>query len=166
MVHFCLNCLQGFPSEESRNKHFECCIDNELVMTDMPQENSFMRFHSGQYQFKVPFIIHLYFETILQGSEEETDPDSPSPYIRDINHHVPFGFCTYTMFAYGEVEDLLRFYRGKDCIEVFCNCIKEEAKRLYYMFSKKPMEPLMPEKWREFSRAMSVWNVLNHGTKR
>ena len=54
--------------------------------------------------------------------------------------------------AYGEVEDPLRLYRGKDCVEVFCNHIEEEAKRLYHMFSQKLMELLMPEQWREFGR--------------
>ena len=45
---------------------------------------------------------------------------------------------------YGEVEDPLRLYIGKDCIEVFCDHMEEEAKRLYYMFPEKSMEPLMP----------------------
>ena len=49
----------------------------------MPQENFFMRLHSGQYQFKVPFIIYLDFEVILQ-SLEETDSDPLSSYMRDI----------------------------------------------------------------------------------
>ena len=29
--HFCLNCLQGFPTEISRDMHFQCCKDNETV---------------------------------------------------------------------------------------------------------------------------------------
>ena len=152
--YFCLNCLQGFHSEESRNKHFECCADNKVVRIDIPKGNSFVTFHSGQYKFKVPFIIYADFEAILQGLEEDTNPDpQTSCYMGDINHHINYGFCTYTMFAYGEVEDPLRLYRGKDCVEVFCDYIKEEATRLYHMFPEKPMEPLMPEQWREFSRA-------------
>ena len=81
----------------------------------MPKENSFMKFHSGQYQFKVPFIIYADFEAILQGLKEETDPDPLRSYMRDINCHVPSGLCTYTMFMYGEVKDLLRLCRS------FCN---------------------------------------------
>ena len=49
--HFCLNCLQGFSNEEFKNKHFEYCVDHKAVRIDMPQESSFIRFHSGQYQF-------------------------------------------------------------------------------------------------------------------
>ena len=34
--HFCLNCLQGFTLEESRDKHLEYCFDNEAVKVEMP----------------------------------------------------------------------------------------------------------------------------------
>ena len=64
--YFCHNCLQGFHSKESRNKHFEYCTDHEAVTIDMPKENSFMRFHSGQYKFEVPFVIYADFKAILQ----------------------------------------------------------------------------------------------------
>ena len=38
--HFCPNCLQGFHSKESRDRHYEYCVDNEAVRIDMPEENS------------------------------------------------------------------------------------------------------------------------------
>ena len=63
--HFCLNCLQGFHSKASRDKHYENYIDSKVVRIDMPEENSFVRFYSGQYQFKVPFDIYADFEVII-----------------------------------------------------------------------------------------------------
>ena len=53
-------------NEES--KHFEYCVDHKVVRTDMPKENSFTRFHSGQYQFKVPFIIYADFSRVWKRS--------------------------------------------------------------------------------------------------
>ena len=90
---------------------------------------------------------------ILQRSGEEADPHPLSSYTREINHHIPSRFGSYSRFAYGKVENLLRLYRGKDCIEVFCSYIEEEGKRLYHMFPRELMVPLMLEQWREFSRA-------------
>ena len=46
----------------------------------------------------------------------------------------------------------MRLYRSKDYVEVLCNHIEEEAKRLYHTSPEKPMEPLTPEHWREFGR--------------
>ena len=87
----------------------------------------------GNTSFEVPFIIYVDFKVMLQSSEEETDPDPLNSYTRDINHHVPSRFCTYTTFAYEEAKDLLRLYQGKDCAKVFCNHIKEEAETLTYV---------------------------------
>ena len=55
------------------------------------------------------------------------------------------------MLAYRKIEDPLRLYTRKDCIEVFCNHIEKEAKRLYHMFPEKSIETLTLEQWREFS---------------
>ena len=64
--HFCLNCLQGFSLEESRDKLYKYCKDNEAVRIEMPKEGSSIEFHEGQNQFKVPFIMYADFEAILK----------------------------------------------------------------------------------------------------
>ena len=38
-------------------------------------------------------------------------------------------------------------------MEVFCNHIESETKRLYPMFPARPMKHLTQEQWREFNRA-------------
>ena len=38
--HFCMNYLQGFHSEESRDKHFKHCKDNEAVRIEMRKKGS------------------------------------------------------------------------------------------------------------------------------
>ena len=38
--YFCLNCLQGLQSEETKDKHFKFCVDNKAVRIDIPEENS------------------------------------------------------------------------------------------------------------------------------
>ena len=65
--HFCINCLQGFHSQESRDRHFEFCSDNDAVKVEMPESGSVLKFHDGQNQFKVPFIMYADFESILQA---------------------------------------------------------------------------------------------------
>ena len=67
--HFCMNCLQDFQYEESRNEHFECCKDNKTVRIEMPKKGSLITFHNSQYQFKVQFIMYTDFEAILEPTE-------------------------------------------------------------------------------------------------
>ena len=74
-----------------------------------------------------------------------------NPYTKEINQHIPSGFCVYSKFAYGEVKNPLKLHRGEDCIKVFCDHVENEVKRLCHMFLEKPMKPLTGEQWREFN---------------
>ena len=151
--HFCINCLQGFSLEESRDKHSEYCKNNEVVRIEMPTgKDSFVKFHDGQNHFKVPFAMYANFEAILKPIEGPS-PNPDAPYTEEINQHIPSGFCVNCVFAYEEVENPLEIYRGEDCAEVFCDYVENEAKRLHHMFPKKPVKPLTSEQWREFNRA-------------
>ena len=64
-------------------------------------------------------------------------------YTEKINIHVPSGWCVYSKFAYGDVPDPLKLYRGKDCLERFVEYIEAEVKRLYEIFPQQPMAELM-----------------------
>ena len=55
--HFCMNCLQGFTQESSRDQHQVYCEDNESVRVEMPKQGSTVEFKDGQNQFRVPFIM-------------------------------------------------------------------------------------------------------------
>ena len=70
--------------------------------------------------------------------------------MKSINTHHLVGVFTASKFAYGDADDPLRTYRGKDCIETFCNYIKGEARRLYHMFPELPMGPLTKKQWKKY----------------
>ena len=56
--YFCMNCLQGFKEETSRDEHIDYCIDNKSAKVEMPHKNPRVEFCDGQFQFKVPFIMY------------------------------------------------------------------------------------------------------------
>ena len=118
----------------------------------MPEENSFVEFHDGQNQFKVPFAMYANFEANLKPMKESNFNPEES-YTKEINQHIPSGFCMNSVFTYGEVENPLKLYGGEDCVKVFCDYVENEAKRLYHMFPEKPMNCLTGEQCREFSQA-------------
>ena len=150
--HFCMNCLQGFTQESSRDQRQVYCENNESVRVEMPKQGSTVEFKDGQNQFRVPYIIYEDFESILEPMDP-VEPGSPSqPYTNEVNQHTPSGWCVYSKFAYGDVDNLLRTYRDKDCIETFCSYIEGEARRLYHMFPKLPMGPLTKKQWKKYKR--------------
>ena len=164
--HFCMNCFQGFMQESSRDQHQVYCEDNESVRVEMPKQGSTVEFKDGQDQFKVPFIMYADFESILELMDP-VEPGSPNqPYTNEVNQHTPSGWCVYSKFAYGDVDDPLRLYRGKDCIETFCNYIKGEARRLHHIFPEKPMDPLTKNNGSNISDQPSVTFVTSYSPKR
>ena len=139
--HFCINCLQGFAEQKSRDEHYVYCRSNEAVRIEMPNKKPIVEYSDGQYQFKVPFMTYADFESILEPIQGASNNPNVSS-TRGVNIHTPSGWCVYSNFAYGKVTNPLTQYRGSDCVEKFCEHIISEAKRLYSSFPERPMEPL------------------------
>ena len=152
-----MNCLQGFMQELSRDQHQVYCEDNESVRVEMPKQGSTVEFKDGQNQFKDPFIMYTDFESILEPMGP-VEPGSPNqPYTNEVNQHTPSGWCVYSKFAYGDVDNTPRLYRAKDCIETFCNYIKGEVRRLYHMIPELPMGPLTKKQWNKYKKATKCY---------
>ena len=142
--YYCINCLQGFLEEHSRDDPIGYCKDNESVRIEMPHNRPIVEYSDGQFQFKVPFITYADFESILEPISGPANNLRISS-TRGVNIHTPSGWCIQSEFACGKVKDPLKLYRGKDCVRKFCKHIIEEARRLYRSFPEKPMEPLTKE---------------------
>ena len=158
--HYCINFLNGFRTESSRDKHYEYCSSNGQVKVNMPNEREkWLRFHDRQYQFKVPFIVYADFESLLKPPVDEWYRDKmnkmkaerkgKTSYTEKINIHVPTVWCVHSTFAYGYVPDPLKMYQGTDCVKKFVEYIEEKIKRLYATFSRQPMIELTDELKRE-----------------
>ena len=86
--YFCMNCLQGFKEESSRDKHLDYCINNESVKVEMPHKNRIVQYSDGQFQFKVPFIIYADVESILEPVQGPGNNPTISS-TRCISNHIP-----------------------------------------------------------------------------
>ena len=166
-----MNCLQGFTLESSRDEHQVYCENNETVRVEMPHKGLTVEFYDGQNPFKVPFMMYAGFEVILEpiqgprpGGPRRQSPDPEEPYTSKVNQHIPSGWCVYSKFAYGHVEEPLKLYRDKDCVEKLCDHIKQEVHRLYHMFPEKPMDPLTNSQWLNIRNRVSATFVTNRLT--
>ena len=110
-----------------------------------------LKFHDGQHQFKVPFMLYADFESILKPVDEryrdkmnrmKTERKDKASYTEKINTHVPSGWCVHSTFVYGDVPDPSKMYRGKGCVEKFVEYIEEEVRRLYATFPRQLMTKL------------------------
>ena len=147
--YFCTNCLQGFKQEASRDEHIGYCKNNESVRIEMPHKRPIVEYSNGQFQFKVPFMMYTDFESILEPIQGPVNDPTISS-TRGVNNHVRSGWCVHSEFAYREVKDPLRLYRGKDCVRKFCDHVIEEAHHLYHSFPEKPVQALTKVQWKDY----------------
>ena len=107
-------------------------------------------------------MLYADFESILRPVDErykeklntmKAGRRGKVSYTEKINTHVPSGWCVHNTFAYGDVPNPLKMYRGKDCVEKFEEYIEEEVKRLYATFPQQPMTRLIDESKREHEAA-------------
>ena len=90
--HFCINWLNGFRTESARDKHDNYCSSNCEVKVKMSEdEDKWLQYHDGQFQFKVPFILYADFESILKPVDETECERKEESYTEKINTHVPSG---------------------------------------------------------------------------
>ena len=118
--HFCMNCLNGFRTASARDKHYEYCSSNGHVKVNMPTgKEKWLKFHDGQYQFKVPFMLYADFGSILKPVDEryrdkmdtmKAGRKGKAPYTEKISKHIPSGWCVHSTFAYGDVSNPLKMY--------------------------------------------------------
>ena len=115
----------------------------------MPHKRPIVEYSDVQFHFKVPFIMYADFESILEPIQGPVN-DLTTSSARGVNNHIPSGWYIFSEFAYREVKDPLRLYRGKDCVRKFCDHVTGEARRLYHSFPEKPMEPLTKAQWKDY----------------
>ena len=116
--HFFINCPQGFKKVQSRDQNLAYCRNNEAVKVEMPKKKSIVKYSDGQYQFKVPFMMHADFESILAPIEGASNNPNVSS-TRVVNVHEPSGWCVYSHISYGNIANPLTQYRGVDCVNKF-----------------------------------------------
>ena len=98
------------------------------------EKEKWLKFHDGQYRFKVPFMLYADFESILKPVDEryrnqmntmKAERKGKAPYTEKINTHVPSGWCAHSTFAYGDVPHPLKTYWSKDRLAKFVEYIKK-----------------------------------------
>ena len=127
----------------------------------------------------LPFILCADFESIAKPVDEryrekmnriKAERKGKAPYTEKISKHVLSGWFVHSTFAYGDVPDPLKMYRGKDCVEKFVEYIEKEIKWLYEKFPQKPMIELTDALKRENEAAKKYHicskSLITHRIKR
>ena len=158
--NICLNCFNGFNTQDSLNKHKEYCYNNECVKINMPPSGSFLEFKNFIHSEKAPFAIYADFESLIKPLNV-CDPDPEKSYTNKYQKHEPISFCYYIKsFNESVYKSKLRIYTKKeesdyDAMDTFINWLESDVKEIANLENKDMI--FTPENEKEFINASNCW---------
>ena len=163
--YFCLNCLNGFNTPESLNKHKEYCYNNECVKINMPPQGTYLRFKNFLYSEKAPFAIYADFESLIKPLDN-CNPDPNKSYTNKYQKHEPSSISYYIKsFNESVYKSRLRMYtqtkpEDPDAAYVFIKWLEDDVKNIANIENKEMI--FMEEDKEQFNKASDCWICGNH----
>ena len=109
------------------------------------KDNNIIKYNYGEKSMKVPFIIYVDLECLLEKMSTCINNPNESSTTK-INKHTPSGYSIFTSCSFDESKNKLNYYRGKDCMKKFCKDLKEHATRIINYEKKKIISITKEEK--------------------
>ena len=92
---------------------------------------------------RAPFIIYADLEcSLLKVNTYSNNPEKS--YTEKKAKHRPSGYSLVTCCSFDKSKNDRKYYRGKDCMKIFCEDLKDQAMKIIN-YEKKEMIPLTDE---------------------
>ena len=110
----------------------------------MPDEsNRILKYIPGEKSLRVSFIIYADLECLLRKKYIcRNNPEKSYTEKKDL--HKPSGDCLVTCHSFDKSKNERKYYRGEDCMKIFCKDLKDQAMKIIN-YEKKEMIPLTDE---------------------
>ena len=110
----------------------------------MPNENNkILKYNPREKSLKVPFIIYADLECLLLKINTcQNNPEKS--YTEKKAKHKPSGYSLVTCCSFDKSKNERKYYRGEDCMKIFCEDLKDQAMKIIN-YEKKEMIPLTDE---------------------
>ena len=138
---YCLNCLHSFTTGNKHKTHKKVCGNKYFCNVIMPSEdNKILEFNQYQKSDKAPFLIHADLECITEKIDEyKNDPEKS--FTTKVTEYIPSVFSMSTISSLRSIGNKHDVYRAKDCMNKFCEFLRERAMKITN-FKKKKMKLL------------------------
>ena len=139
-----LNCLHSFRTESKLENHKNVCKNHDNCYIEMPKEDTkILKYNHREKSMKAPFIIYSDLESLLERINNCYNNPEKSSTVK-INLHTACGYSLFTHCTFDTTKNKLNYYRGHDCMKMFCKDLREHAMKIIN-FEKKEMKPLTYE---------------------
>ena len=104
------------------------------------EDNNILKYSSGEKTLRVPFTIYADLKCLLQKINTcSNNPDKS--YTEKKATHRPSGYSFVTCWSFDKSKNECNYYRGEDCMKIFCKDLKDQANKIIN-YEKKEMIPL------------------------
>ena len=135
----CLNCLHPFRTDNRLKEHERLCESHEPCEPIMPSKGkNIIKYNSGEKSFPVANIIYFDLEALQIDNDSCSNNPRRSYTERKVIHEV-CGYLLNLVRTYD--KNILKSYRGKDCMEKFTEDLNTLAMKIINT-PKKEMIPL------------------------
>ena len=125
---YCLNCLHFVRTKNKLESHKKVCANKDLGNVNMPSEDTkILEFNQYQKFDKAPFIIYADLECKLENINGLYLENSSTT---KVCKHIPSGFSMSTISSFKIIGNKHDVYRGKNCMEMFCESLREHAMKI------------------------------------
>ena len=135
---YCLNCFRSCSTKNRFEKHEEVCSDHDYCYIEMPNEgNKTLKYNHGEKSLKVPFIIYVDFESLLEKIHSYQNNPKKS-----YTEHTLSGYSWIICCSFDASKDERGYYREKGRMEMFCKDVRDQTMKILN-YEKKEMIPLI-----------------------
>ena len=115
------------------------------------EDSKKLQFNQYQKSDKVPFIIYADLECMIERTDGcKNNPENSS--TTKVSKHIPSGFSMSTISSFRSIENKLDLYRSKDCMNMFCESLREHSMKII-SFKKKKMKLLTKKQQESYENA-------------
>ena len=124
---YCLNCFHSHRTKNKLKKHQKICKNHDFCHVKMSNEdNKILKYNSGEKSLNAPFIICADIECLLEKIDTcQNNPEKS--YTEKKAKHKHSGYSRVTCCSFDKSKTECNYYRGKDCMEIFCKGLRDQA---------------------------------------
>ena len=116
----------------------------------MPDENNkILKYNPGEKLLKHPFIIYADLECLLDTCYNNPEKS----YTEKKAKHKPLPYSLVTCCSFDKTKTTVNYYRGKDCMKIFCKDLRNRAMKTINYEKKK--EIILPDEEKESYEKLS-----------
>ena len=129
-------CLRSYRKKTKLESYKKVCENEEFCNAIMPSEDTkILQFNQHQKSDKASVTTYADLECINKETDGfKNDPENSS--TTEVSEHIPLNFSNSTTSSFASIEVKHDVCRGKDCMEHFCEFLRDQAMKIIN-FKKK-----------------------------